>query len=1752
MVSKRTVILGVFSLSVAAAFVGTLWNLQGNTFQGQVVSGTSQVIDDGDAGFSTSGQGWQRFQHSLGYRGDIMAPSKVTDSSLAATWTFSNMAAGQYKFYVTFKAYSLLTNKAPYTIKDGSSTLGSTTVNQKTDPTGNLYDGKNWSLLGMYTVKGPTVSITLSRPQDLTVNGMIADSARIERVTAPAETFGLLPAAGLAEGQGGCRAGFTLVEGYNYPYITCLAFCGDDICNTAEYYQYSGSTACCKCGPSLWCASSSSRSSTPGATSSLSSTPGAASSRYSTPGATSSRPAQSSAMSKPSTGGSSAFASSLPDAEVLPPNQLQYPGQQCPPGTIPDCPTPNYCECKPFPCPPGTILDCNPSGCDCRPLSCPDGFYVDHNTGICMPVSVCGDGYVEPQGRPIELCETGTNEGCAPGRTCQGCTRCGLCGDTFIDRSETCEADYSCASGSACQDCQCTTSTTPLTANMTSALDSASPGFSTYTSPYNTTVLSWTLAIQPQSMYDVYVKLKRAYSDPCPIRSYWRVYDGSRQVHTLTINYGNYVCTTWPGTNVQGTQEAWVNIGSVVASSSSLRIEHAPPPPPEGQQPAITTFQPTAVRVVKQFNIVDPAPLGVTLIDNGDLGFRTLVGTWEERQFPMPDAWSIGPVTNPLFDDDIALQYINRGDPSPTSSWSFTVAPGSYRVLVTFAKLSPVNFVNKNAIYSVRNGNQAGPELGRVTVDHSYPPNGPMYRFVSWKDLGTYTVTGNRLSVVLTNPYGLSSDAVRIEKIGGASSSAQSSYWSSASSQGLTCSSLPWLQCASGFQCLAQCINGDCAGVDTLGCPPGTVSQRNGTCGNDLCHNECERCVPVASSSRSSASSQQWFGCSGSFKCNVAWANNQCARLSIDCSPGTQLVCDAPCGSASCGGECCRCASVASSRSSASSVVACANEGEVVSEGNMRPCCDSLKSIPFIQPDASNQCFNISLNSICTRCGNGQCGTGENFCNCTNDCPRPASSRSSAVSSASSTAWRVCDANLLCEVQWYQNQCNVLPIDCMPGANLVCDGGACGNNQCAGRCCRCVGGTSSRSSTSSAAAACGNYRLDPGEQCDGPNLPCQPGQVCTADCTCVPQPPNRIQWETVGDSYLVSTLSDYAIFGHGSYLYIVGGMGFWGPTRDELRSSDGLSWSRVASLPQSLSNTAYLQSDAAALLVGGLLNADSTVHWAFETPNLLTVGFQSNPDYGLSSPRYDGALLRVGDRTYFLGGYSKSSPLGGFLLSSLLGSLVSQTAISTPSKEIYLHVGTRWSRVQPDLPFAVSQDDAFTIGNRLFILDRSTPRKVYMSTTGTSWAQVATLPTETASTKFLKPIQHKGAIWFIAKSGPLAGSAVTTTNGQQWIVADGVFPSDLKEFEPEAAVSFKDEIWLLGSVRDYYVGGNSRNGKVLRTGASGGPFCGDGFVLSPEQCDDGNATPSDGCSNCQIDSGWICTGSPSRCTMIIGSSSSAQSCAQNGERVYVASQFGPTTCCSKNAGIKPNSYLAGEICVSTTDGAKGTCIDNWWQTCGDGICGADEDQCNCSADCPAATCGNGLCEEGEANSCPACVYQNPPCNAPCQSGTCPNDCPSVCGDGKCEENENAQNCFQDCCPAMLDCPAPPPGCVYVDPREDGKGCPISCGTLKCEDTCGNGRIDLGEECDSSAESFANQCGQREKCGKDCRCSGVICPVYSAPYCPNGVLVPQLGPDENGCSLPPVCCNGAKNLKAQCSLTLKCGGGSCVISSCTCK
>ena len=62
------------------------------------------------------------------------------------------------------------------------------------------------------------------------------------------------------------------------------------------------------------------------------------------------------------------------------------------------------------------------------------------------------------------------------------------------------------------------------------------------------------------------------------------------------------------------------------------------------------------------------------------------------------------------------------------------------------------------------------------------------------------------------------------------------------------------------------------------------------------------------------------------------------------------------------------------------------------------------------------------------------------------------------------------------------------------------------------------------------------------------------------------------------------------------------------------------------------------------------------------------------------------------------------------------------------------------------------------------------------------------------------------------------------------------------------------------------------------------PKCGDGVVDVGEQCDDGNTTAGDGCSlSCEIETGWVCTGEPSTCSLAPcpANASGAPTCACN-------------------------------------------------------------------------------------------------------------------------------------------------------------------------------------------------------------------------------------------------------------------------------
>ena len=141
--------------------------------QGSVVN--AQILDNGDAGFSTTGE-WTPYLFE-GFEADIHY-SAAGNGLDTARWSFS-VAPGQYEVAATWSAQINRATDSPFTIIDGTTSLGTVEVNQE-QPPGEFTDGGAWwKSLGTFSVSGNTLVVQLS---DDANEYVIADGVRIERL----------------------------------------------------------------------------------------------------------------------------------------------------------------------------------------------------------------------------------------------------------------------------------------------------------------------------------------------------------------------------------------------------------------------------------------------------------------------------------------------------------------------------------------------------------------------------------------------------------------------------------------------------------------------------------------------------------------------------------------------------------------------------------------------------------------------------------------------------------------------------------------------------------------------------------------------------------------------------------------------------------------------------------------------------------------------------------------------------------------------------------------------------------------------------------------------------------------------------------------------------------------------------------------------------------------------------------------------------------------------------------------------------------------------------------------------------------------------------------------------------------------------------------------------------------------------------------------------------------------------------------
>ncbi|MCL4206714.1 MAG: choice-of-anchor D domain-containing protein [Pirellulaceae bacterium] len=153
------------------------------TVSGTVTAPVSVVLimDDGDPGYSRTGA-WTYYT-SLGYNADLDYTARGNGSRVA-TWSFTGLDNGDYLVSTTWAPHRNRATNAPYRIYNGAAVSGNllstVLVNQEATPSSFTDSGAAWGNLGIFTINGNTLTITLGNDANEYV---VADAVRIERVS---------------------------------------------------------------------------------------------------------------------------------------------------------------------------------------------------------------------------------------------------------------------------------------------------------------------------------------------------------------------------------------------------------------------------------------------------------------------------------------------------------------------------------------------------------------------------------------------------------------------------------------------------------------------------------------------------------------------------------------------------------------------------------------------------------------------------------------------------------------------------------------------------------------------------------------------------------------------------------------------------------------------------------------------------------------------------------------------------------------------------------------------------------------------------------------------------------------------------------------------------------------------------------------------------------------------------------------------------------------------------------------------------------------------------------------------------------------------------------------------------------------------------------------------------------------------------------------------------------------------------------
>jgi fibro-slime domain-containing protein len=315
--------------------------------------------------------------------------------------------------------------------------------------------------------------------------------------------------------------------------------------------------------------------------------------------------------------------------------------------------------------------------------------------------------------------------------------------------------------------------------------------------------------------------------------------------------------------------------------------------------------------------------------------------------------------------------------------------------------------------------------------------------------------------------------------------------------------------------------------------------------------------------------------------------------------------------------------------------------------------------------------------------------------------------------------------------------------------------------------------------------------------------------------------------------------------------------------------------------------------------------------------------------------------------------------------------------------------------------------------------------------------------------------------------------------------------------------------------------------------------CGDGVVGAGEQCDDGGAVPSDGCSTlCAVEPGFVCRVSGSSCELVEfcgdgylrddeecddGNRSPTDGCDGNCNVTVNFSCPTPGVPCVQSVRCGDLQIAGNETCddgnTEGGDGCTSVCrVEPGFSCTGNGTTAAagpcaptPEERCGDAALAPTEFCDDGNTASGDG--CSAACTAEPGFDCPDGPGSL---CVRVarCGDGlvnlaseQCDDGETDDE------------PQGGDGCSATCRREALFTCPEEGGPCRSDVECGDGRVNGDETCDDANGSSGDGCD-------DCQLEpGFSCAPGSVcrSICGDGILAGREGCDDgdtedaDGCS-----------------------------------